>query len=225
MAQTLQHDPTALGAWLPASGACHHRSTTANTRRTTKHAIVSHSSWYKISVRPLALPFSVTCLPICKSKSDLISWGIVETTDRGFFGDFGILGLQFRRCKDGQRLRLSDIRSAYSVCQAAQSTRAGRYIGRSTTLAVIGNAGQLRRIAVPYWSTSTCPNTHGGGPLHSGPTWQWWARSGSELPRSGIHAAAWRRAAVQLNTAPAGCCLKPLAQIQSMLPVLLISNS
>jgi uncharacterized protein YjiS (DUF1127 family) len=38
-------------AWLPASGTCHHR-TPASTRRTTKHAIVSHSSWYKISVRP-----------------------------------------------------------------------------------------------------------------------------------------------------------------------------
>ena len=53
MANPLQHEAAAFGARLPASGTGHHQTNGATTRRSCQHAIVSHSSWYKISVSPI----------------------------------------------------------------------------------------------------------------------------------------------------------------------------
>ena len=52
MAHPLQHAKASLGPGIPSASTPHDR-TADRTRRNRKHAIVSHLSWYKMSVRPI----------------------------------------------------------------------------------------------------------------------------------------------------------------------------
>ena len=52
MAHPLQYKETAFCPRIPSSSARDNHTAT-RTRRNRKHAIVSHSTWYRISVRPI----------------------------------------------------------------------------------------------------------------------------------------------------------------------------
>ena len=77
MTHPLHYKETALGPRIPSASFRHNRTVTS-TRRKYKHSIVFHSTWYKISVRPIACGRTIGVLPAPVVRRDFRTTSIYE---------------------------------------------------------------------------------------------------------------------------------------------------
>jgi len=114
MAHPLQHTQAAFGTRLPAAGACLNHTATTSTGRGCQHAIGSHSTWYKISVRP-AIDLSPVKLP---EVALIFPSTAGETFDLTRLRDPHAVSREFRwqvRARGFPKLRFHDLRGSHET--------------------------------------------------------------------------------------------------------------